>query len=437
MWKSYLRFLVTMNPESSSLSPQMNPTFPDLHNFSHSTSAPVSPSARRRSYSPILPSPVSPIHAHAELPLEGTQSDTLDVEDHTGLSASPAVMLSPFRAYSNAHMLSPIIIPSPRSAVSSADLVAPSSSGTDLMEQEFHHTSVGFTPISPQRSPGFPRHSPLISPHEHLCSLSLRPSSAPCSPPSATALSLPMNNVATHQIARTNCVQTPLKQCQTIPTEAAGLRPRHPLFYMQDEMIILDVDGSLYRVHRYHLEHGSEYFRRLLRSCTSEDNTAGKTDETAIAVTEVTQGDFDCLLNFLYYKVYELDTVPLNDWITLLRVSTRLRFLNIRECAVGQISTQLASLSAVEIIDLAIKYDIPEWLAPAYADLCCRPHPLDDYEAEQLGARITARIGRAREEVRDETFRMFQQRRYGNRYSLPETYDEELVSRIIMQVFRL
>lgn len=68
-----------------------------------------------------------------------------------------------------------------------------------------------------------------------------------------------------------------------------------PVLYVQ-------VDGSLYRVHRYHLEHGSEYFRRLLRSCTSEDNTAGKTDETAIAVTEVTQGDFDCLLNFLYYK---------------------------------------------------------------------------------------------------------------------------------------
>lgn len=93
-------------------------------------------------------------------------------------------------------------------------------------------------------------------------------------------------------------------------------------------------------------------------------------------------------------------------------------------------------MDAVVMIVLAMKYDVPEWLAPAYNMLCRRSYPLNDVEAEQLGSRITARIGRAREVVREEAFRAFQRRRYGMRFTMdPYEIEEQLIARVVQQVF--
>ena len=59
------------------------------------------------------------------------------------------------------------------------------------------------------------------------------------------------------------------------------------------------VEDCLYRVHRYHLERDSEYFRRLFLSRSVDD---GRSDETAIPLPGVLQHEFDCLLHFLYYR---------------------------------------------------------------------------------------------------------------------------------------
>lgn len=135
--------------------------------------------------------------------------------------------------------------------------------------------------------------------------------------------------------------------------------------------------------------------------------------------------------------MFEDDALSLRDWVTLLDVSTRLRFSKLRPRSIREISSRRDSLTAVETVVLAHKHDVPGWLAKAYGDLCRRPHPLDDAEAEQLGAKITARIARARETIRDETFRAVYQTRSVNRSALPDTYDDELVSRTVMDVFWL
>ncbi|KZT04999.1 uncharacterized protein LAESUDRAFT_656853 [Laetiporus sulphureus 93-53] len=209
----------------------------------------------------------------------------------------------------------------------------------------------------------------------------------------------------------------------------------HYSFYFQDGLVILNVKGSLYRVHRHLLEHNSEYFRELLSPGNSSIGPSGATDDTAISIPDLTSDEFDCLLNFLYYRVYEDSTLSVTEWITLLDVSTRLRFTTIRTLSIRALSAQRSSLSAVETIVLAIKHDVPSWLAPAYAELCRRPHPLDDGEAEQLGAKIAARVGRARETIRDETFRAHQEKQYGIRYAPPEAFDEELVNTTVSETF--
>lgn len=103
-------------------------------------------------------------------------------------------------------------------------------------------------------------------------------------------------------------------------------------------------------------------------------------------------------------SAYEPDTVSLDEWIGLLGVSTHLQFPRIRRRAIGEITAQFSQLDAVTVVVLATKHDVPQWLAPAYAELCRRQEPLDDGEAEELGAVVAARVGRAREAIRHEMF---------------------------------
>ncbi|THG96513.1 hypothetical protein EW026_g5332 [Hermanssonia centrifuga] len=69
--------------------------------------------------------------------------------------------------------------------------------------------------------------------------------------------------------------------------------------------------------------------------------------------------------------MYKPAIVILDDWIALLSISTRYVFDRIREIAIEEISRQV--LDPVKKITLANKYNIPQWLHPAYADLCKTP----------------------------------------------------------------
>lgn len=92
----------------------------------------------------------------------------------------------------------------------------------------------------------------------------------------------------------------------------------------------------------------------------------------------------------------------LEDWVALLSISTRYIFDKIRDLAITQISTIV--LDPVKKIDLADKFTIPQWLPGAYVDLCKRPEPLTDSEAETLGLRTVVRVAKAREAVREKKF---------------------------------
>ncbi|OSD00991.1 hypothetical protein PYCCODRAFT_1370098 [Trametes coccinea BRFM310] len=195
------------------------------------------------------------------------------------------------------------------------------------------------------------------------------------------------------------------------------------------------VQDSLYKIHRYLLEHHSDYLRGIL---AEGSETLGRSDNNPVPLpTDVTQGGFDCLLEFLYHGIYDPASVSLADWTTILRVSTRLQCTKVRQYAIRELSARRSSLPAIEAIVLAREYDIPAWLGPAYAELVRRLGPLSEDEAEQLGARTASQIARAREMLREEEYALFQQRRYGAKYSFPERPDEQLVARAVNDVFRL
>ena len=102
-----------------------------------------------------------------------------------------------------------------------------------------------------------------------------------------------------------------------------------------------------------------------------------------------------------------------------------------------ELTARHAALPAVDVIALAREHDIPAWLAPAYAELVRRPAPLDENEAERLGARTAVRVARAREVLKAEEFAAYQLRQFGARYAPPERADDQLVARAVQEVFQL
>ncbi|KAM5546078.1 hypothetical protein V8D89_000204 [Ganoderma adspersum] len=233
--------------------------------------------------------------------------------------------------------------------------------------------------------------------------------------------------------------------------------PKHPQFYIRASMVVLKVsrsvhiatsrwmedsliallkvEDSLYRVHKYLLEQHSDFFRGVL---SDDADAMGHSDDRALPLPEnITRQAFDTLLNFMYTGIYDPWTVSLSDWVSLLRISTLLRFARVREYAIRELSARRAALAPVDVILLAREHDIPAWLGPAYAELVRRPAPLDDGEAERLGARVTAQVGRAREVLRAEQYALYEQRKHGSRYTPSERPDEQLVARAVNEVFQL
>ena len=102
-------------------------------------------------------------------------------------------------------------------------------------------------------------------------------------------------------------------------------------------------------------------------------------------------------------SMYGPSISALDDWIALLSISTRYVFDRIRDIAIQEISTR--GLDPVKKVALANKHNIPQWLCPAYVDLCKRPEPLTETEAMTLhDMRIVVRIARARELVREKKY---------------------------------
>lgn len=60
--------------------------------------------------------------------------------------------------------------------------------------------------------------------------------------------------------------------------------------------LAIQVEGCLFRTHRYFLQRDSEDFRVLF--ATMGDR--GRTDDTAIILHDVARREFECLLQFMY-----------------------------------------------------------------------------------------------------------------------------------------
>ncbi len=89
-------------------------------------------------------------------------------------------------------------------------------------------------------------------------------------------------------------------------------------------------------------------------------------------------------------------TVP--DWIAMLSISTRLNFPKVRERAIKEITLRLEEIDPFDLIGLAVKYDVQQWLKPAYRRIVTRDNLITHAEAEKIPFPMAVMLMRSREQ---------------------------------------
>ncbi len=86
------------------------------------------------------------------------------------------------------------------------------------------------------------------------------------------------------------------------------------------------------------------------------------------------------------------------DWIAMLTVSTRLIFPKVRERAIKEITSRLEEIDPFDLISLAVKYDVQQWLKPAYRRIVIRVNLIAHAEAEKIPFLVAVMLMRSREQ---------------------------------------
>jgi hypothetical protein len=86
-----------------------------------------------------------------------------------------------------------------------------------------------------------------------------------------------------------------------------------------------------------------------------------------------------------------------DDWIAILSISTRLIFPKVRKRAIKQLTSCLGLIDPFDLIGLAVKYDVQEWLKPAYRRIVTRAILIAHEEAEKIPSLMAIMLMRSRE----------------------------------------
>ncbi|KAI0250056.1 hypothetical protein BJV78DRAFT_1323137 [Lactifluus subvellereus] len=157
---------------------------------------------------------------------------------------------------------------------------------------------------------------------------------------------------------------------------------QHKRFFLDDGNITflgasVQVEGILYRVHRYFFCRDSNEFGERLSRLSAQQGPSS-TPGPIISLDDVKSADFDTFLSVLYPLDFNmLEKRSFEEWSSILDLSTRWGFTSIR--------------------------DLATWALPTLLELCERPQPLSVDEARLMNCKDIVLVGSVRESVRSHT----------------------------------
>jgi hypothetical protein len=206
-------------------------------------------------------------------------------------------------------------------------------------------------------------------------------------------------------------------------SKAATLqRLRDETFYF--EVVIFLVEDVLFKVPRLYFETNSVVFRDLFANLPSTQDGTG--DDNPIKLEAIRSIDFQRFSTVAFPELswharspIVMSPLSLNEWISVLKLSTEWKFAELRRKALEVLSW--IRIDPVERVILARKYKVEKWVVDAYTQLVVQDNRLSLKEAEILGYDTAFQLY----EMREESFRQSLSR-YGSRPMVDELKEEML-----------
>ncbi|KAJ6497429.1 hypothetical protein C8R45DRAFT_926141 [Mycena sanguinolenta] len=158
--------------------------------------------------------------------------------------------------------------------------------------------------------------------------------------------------------------------------------PQHPRFFFEDGNVTINLENTLYKLHRYLFKKSSWNF---------DINTY------PAHLWASSKKDLDRFLTILYpsdYSKHECETAE--EWASVLTVANNVGMEDIRRLAISRLADVAGP---VDKIVLGHKFNINEWLAPAYLALAMRTESVTPAEGAKLGVDALVRLAALQDEV--------------------------------------
>jgi len=101
---------------------------------------------------------------------------------------------------------------------------------------------------------------------------------------------------------------------------------------------------------------------------------------------------YNGFIRLIFFSSALRKEIPVKEWCRLLVISSKLDCKDVRGRAIDELTAKGTKLSPIDRIELGNKYDVPQWLPGAYADVFVRESHLTMEEGGKLGLEITVKV---------------------------------------------
>ncbi|KAJ2930126.1 hypothetical protein H1R20_g6956, partial [Candolleomyces eurysporus] len=158
------------------------------------------------------------------------------------------------------------------------------------------------------------------------------------------------------------------------------------------DFVTFSARGRLFRVPKYRLTNESEYFASKygLDGDSGSEHEYGTVEDprlNAVKLDDVSADEFRSFLKAVYPKVmHSYLTLAKDDWLSVLKLSTRWLFNDFRKKAIEELSW--LNLDPIERIQLGKEFDVEAWLQSGCRDLVSRETVISIEDAEKINWQV-------------------------------------------------
>ncbi|EAU91897.1 hypothetical protein CC1G_04664 [Coprinopsis cinerea okayama7 len=179
-------------------------------------------------------------------------------------------------------------------------------------------------------------------------------------------------------------------------TEAPQASRRNKDFYF--DIVTFKVENEFFRVPSLYFMKESDFFKGMFQLPVAEGAVAdGHSEDQPLLLEGVLAKDFNSLLRVMFpSSVGQEETLNAEEWEGVLKLADMWQMEYFKTRAISKLREILFRDPATRIVH-SRKYNIDEWLLPAYEQLVTRSDPITIEEANLIGLETTLKLCAIRE----------------------------------------